>query len=633
MKAIIWIGLLLVLFPFNSWSQSTFEECRSMERNKDYVGSFYCYNGVRYIERDRAAECTQSMTRITKMLQDSITTVEKSFKAFSEWINHFYFFEDSYALSYDLKANKFGFIHKSGRNVIRPVLEYATNFNPKTRYAHIIQVQKNHPPIGGDIPYFMWLNPDTNNKEIQEPSSPSTDRIVLTDFDKNYKSNFLIDSIEFLKSRNADLFKYMRMFNQGEYTNAILSLDADLIEGVHQGSRSDVLAVKEEFRNKMDQILSTLNMVTSNMANARKYLYFYNNNIALGQADDGSFHFIDRATKIHEHLGSWDEAMEFNRLGYARVVMDNKKYLLNPDGKRFPLAESIQELNDSTLAYDNRQFPLDSFPEELLEHPQLQVILLNGIPQRVNQIGSIPVALTGFDSLHTLSLQYCNLKTLPVELFQMQSLRYLDLEQNQLRALPSEGVNLDSLELLNLNHNLLTHVPSEFFVSNDQMLLSLWFNPLEMNEDELNGNRSARESLNIGRDFPYASIFYDNRKYEAAHDYIKRATTNGTSDLNMWLMRSHFGLLVNDPDDVIFSVNTINQVDPNRHLAKPYLILAYILKDQWEENAKPLLDALPVNLARNMSSKGYLRALLIELQQAGIEHQDFGKVRQFTIND
>ena len=94
-------------------------------------------------------------------------------------------------------------------------------------------------------------------------------------------------------------------------------------------------------------------------------------------------------TKSKKNIGSLDHPKWIN-------------VLVDAQGKTYEVAYTIKDLDNTTIALDLRNHQLDSFPQVILNHPQLQILILDGTKRKRHHLKDLPVAI------HQLqNLQYC----------------------------------------------------------------------------------------------------------------------------------------------------------------------------------------------------------------------------------
>jgi leucine-rich repeat protein SHOC2 len=109
----------------------------------------------------------------------------------------------------------------------------------------------------------------------------------------------------------------------------------------------------------------------------------------------------------------------------------------------------------------------------------------------VRHLGELPKYFGLLNSIVTLDLSYCGLKSLPAEIGQLSDLSTLRLTGNMLFTLPSEIGFLTSLQILKLNDNRLRSLPEEVGFLASLILLDLSGNQLT----SLNAELSRLKSL------------------------------------------------------------------------------------------------------------------------------------------
>ena len=96
--------------------------------------------------------------------------------------------------------------------------------------------------------------------------------------------------------------------------------------------------------------------------------YFYADRFALAYGDkDGNmvFYFIDKEGNEVAKLGRWERAEQFDWRGFGVVKssMEQTPYLLDTFGNVYPVAYSIEDLDEDITALDLQKKRLDSIPK------------------------------------------------------------------------------------------------------------------------------------------------------------------------------------------------------------------------------------------------------------------------------
>ena len=210
------------------------------------------------------------------------------------------------------------------------------------------------------------------------------------------------------------------------------------------------------------------------------FLYFYDNRLAIVRAGEGgSFGFID--TKGHlvidyryEHRPKYH-----SEIHCFEVSRNGKIRMMNMEGIEFIYANSLETLTNETTFLDLSSKELSIFPLEIINHPQLEILLLNNnelqskdFPTYLNQLSnlkqldltrneltSLPESISQLRGLERLSLSFNELESLPFSISQLQNLTHLDLFFNQLSSVPPSIGKLGKLRVLSLMENQLTYLP------------------------------------------------------------------------------------------------------------------------------------------------------------------------------
>lgn len=183
----------------------------------------------------------------------------------------------------------------------------------------------------------------------------------------------------------------------------------------------------------------------------------------------------------------FEEAKPFSYLdGFARVSIKQQKYLLDTNGQRYRLAESLDELNMQTEALDLHENIPDFLPEDLGKYTGLKILLLyHGVLllQHGNMVveqgplKQLPESISNLKSLQHLDLRSNQFQSLPDFFGQLVELQILDLSYNELNSLPTSFGQLTQVRNLNLYKNQLISLPKSFGQLSKLQELELGKNP------------------------------------------------------------------------------------------------------------------------------------------------------------
>jgi Leucine-rich repeat (LRR) protein len=204
--------------------------------------------------------------------------------------------------------------------------------------------------------------------------------------------------------------------------------------------------------------------------------YFYKDSFALAFKDD-KYGFINKKGEVVIPY-EYEEALPFDNSGHAWVKRWDGAYLLDTKGVEYRLATELNKLDSNVVALDLRDQELDTFPEMILENPQLKILLLSKnhlttLPEGLrkltnlqslnlatNQLDSLPLFIGELHQLQTLELSFNRLRNLPVSIGKLDQLKALDLRGNYLSSLPETIGELQQLRVLNLHSNSIENFPS-----------------------------------------------------------------------------------------------------------------------------------------------------------------------------
>jgi len=232
----------------------------------------------------------------------------------------------------------------------------------------------------------------------------------------------------------------------------------------------------------------------SNSPKVQNQGFYYANRYALDARLDSAGHlqygYIDR--KGDPLIAyQYDEAQPFDAYGFARVKIANHLYLIDTFNNRYPLAESVSSLSDTTLALSLKEQGLDSLPLAVLAHPQLRILYLRG-----NHLQQLPPTLAQHDQLEVIDLGYNDFSVAPKVLPQLSQLRILDLQHNAIGQIDSSIWNSRPLQILDLSYNKIKRIPKAIKKLQELRKLDLSNNQLH-EVDEAVAELSALEELNL----------------------------------------------------------------------------------------------------------------------------------------
>jgi hypothetical protein len=225
-------------------------------------------------------------------------------------------------------------------------------------------------------------------------------------------------------------------------------------------------------------------LAQTNLDKANKLVnafYFYEGRFALAFKDN-KFYFIDKNGDKVEKLGEWNKAEQFEWNGFSKVKKDEYgelfHYLLDTLGNSYRAAYTLKELSPDIKALDLTDTKLETFPDEILAHSQLEVLILNGEYNNNNNFKTLPAEIAKLPNLKVLQVEYCQMYSLPAQIGALKNLTTLDLSFNELRTLPAQIWELKNLTYLNLSYNPLSSLPAQIGELKNLTTLNLHWNQL-----------------------------------------------------------------------------------------------------------------------------------------------------------
>ncbi len=198
------------------------------------------------------------------------------------------------------------------------------------------------------------------------------------------------------------------------------------------------------------------------------------------QSDGSKFYFTDRNQNKVKKLGEWEMASFFHEtLGFAQVQKGGKDFLLDTLGNTFPLAYKVEDLNPEikALIVPSFYFYLDSFPSKILEHTQLETLILER-DHYSDGVGMLPADIARLKNLKVLSVRNWRLDSLLTKITELKKLTCLDLISTGLSHLPIQVCELENLNSLHLAGNRILTLPPQIGKLVKLNILNLRYNGL-----------------------------------------------------------------------------------------------------------------------------------------------------------
>jgi len=279
--------------------------------------------------------------------------------------------------------------------------------------------------------------------------------------------------------------------------------------------RNEAETAQKKIQKALTEVNRAQQKTDSALQQANKLIgafYFYEGRFALAsKIKDGTFntpyfYFIDEKGNAVSKLGEWDKAEQFSsmRMGLTRVQrqIDKTKvdFLLDTNGLSYKVAFDLKGLQPDITALDLSEKNLDKFPTEVLNHPQLEVLLLSEtrtsstfeIPEEIgrlknlkildmsgNKLSTIPSGIGNLRNLQKLDISSNQLHALPDSLWYLVELTHLWVNDNNLRLIPSGIGNLRNLQKLDIGSNQLDTLPDSFWRLDNLSKLYIYRNQLK----------------------------------------------------------------------------------------------------------------------------------------------------------
>lgn len=265
-----------------------------------------------------------------------------------------------------------------------------------------------------------------------------------------------------LVQEDLDNRKYQRAINRLLYVRDICPDEKtdinNLIKQAFDQIEDEKAAVERE-RARADSALDVARRVLNQM-------YFYQGKYGLSLKDVGGgnfkYGFINRDGRELIRF-KFDLAEPFSQMdGFARVKINEEKYLLDTMGTTYRLAESLEELKSREVeALDLTKTPWDSLPEDIGKYKDLKILLLGRryVYTTGKPLKRLPPSFTQLTKLQYLDLNYAQLRYLPEDFGKLESLEFLDLEGVGLAELPFSFGKLVNLKRAHLFKNYLKQLP------------------------------------------------------------------------------------------------------------------------------------------------------------------------------
>lgn len=310
-----------------------------------------------------------------------------------------------------------------------------------------------------------------------------------------------------------------KAMNSGDYLDALKKYDAaeafdptkkEIVKGKRtvlfnkiETLRKDAIKAKEETKKLLIEVQAQKDIADSALSQAEKFI----SALDLGEGKlalaykNGKVGYIDKAGNVVIPY-RYETAGAFDNTGFAKVqtieefaipnTMGVKTeyrpvdYLIDPSDKQYKVAYNLEDLKTGEeitdtikhKALDLRNTRLNSFPPQISDQPQLEIIIFDAGLKKENNFKTIPKEIQNFQGLKYLSLRNCKIESLPSEIGQLKELQTLDLRENNLKSLPVELVQLKELQTLNLKENSLASLPEGIGQLKKLQTLLLTDNPI-----------------------------------------------------------------------------------------------------------------------------------------------------------
>ena len=179
--------------------------------------------------------------------------------------------------------------------------------------------------------------------------------------------------------------------------------------------------------------------------------------LALTRNEDWQFGFKNRAGELVIPC-KYDEILPFGRLGYTKAKRDNVDYYIDTKGNAFEFVTSIEEITADTKGLDLSNQNLETFPTEILNYPQLEVLILDkaklSIPEEIRQLKNLKilsVASCNLEQLEVLNLSGNYFRIFPAQIAKLKNLKRLLMIRCTLNRVSLEIGNMSSLEMVDLS--------------------------------------------------------------------------------------------------------------------------------------------------------------------------------------
>jgi len=315
-------------------------------------------------------------------------------------------------------------------------------------------------------------------------------------------------------------------------------------------------------------------------------------------------------------------------------------------------ANQLQLLNVS----NNR---LARLPDGLFQHtPRLKVLLLgqNQLPQLPEGIGSLkrlrylnasgnqlracPRSVTQLSRLEILDLSGNRMQDLPENLGELTALRELHLAANDLAELPASVQHCTKLEWLDLFNSPLSQsaqrdirrwLPQANIQFPDPLALGTALYQRGAYPEALKAFQSANAEKSDPELLARISYcHYQMGDHAQAYDFIKQAIEMAPEDADAWHNLSFFALFVGQPEEAVSAARRSLEIDETNLTVKTNQALGLLLSGKYQEEAAPIYQRWKDEPYPDDPSQKWADIFLQdieELEGAGVQHEDFQKVR------
>lgn len=363
----------------------------------------------------------------------------------------------------------------------------------------------------------------------------------------------------------------------------------------------------------------------------------------------------------------------------VQILPDGKVKVNYTEGRTLNVALGVGDLSAKTEAVYFKNLKLKSFPSEIFNCPNIEILLLDEnqiteIPASISKLKKLKILSLSYNTLSSISttigalkgLEYINLELnkleyLPEEIGQLSGLKSLNIYNNKLKSLPQSIGNLTQLQYLNISTNQITEIIPKLGQCKKLRSLNLMRNPITILPETI-GNLDSLENLSLfetelsqipsflkkfkfyhelvltsdmpppfesysGTEVLFTNTDDSNVNYGLLYTLTKNAIQKDNKNYALWHNLGWYALFVKEYKESIDATEISLTLNPNNHSARVNLVSALLLLNNFNAAKKEVLTWRYRFLFNNKRFKFFLLEDIATLEKFGIKSPNFEKIK------